>query len=278
MKRLAVGLALSGGTAKSLAHIGVLKALDERGIAIDYLAGTSGGSIVAALYAAGKSVKALERLAGGIRWSDLAGPAFSRLGLLSSERIRRFIVDEIGDADFRDLRIPLAIVAADLTTGGKSIFIEGKVAVACRASSSIPEFYTPVEIGGHSLVDGSLVEHVPLETLVSFGEMFAIGVNLGHERGRAKEPRNILQLATLITDFIAQRNAAVSERLADFMIHPRLEEFSPFALNKASDLIEKGYREAKAGMDDLETALEARRSGPRDRRHGTRRRADKKEL
>jgi len=257
MERLKIGLALSGGTAKSMAHVGVLKALQEQKVGIDYLAGTSGGAVVAAFYAAGKSVEAMESLAVGIHWINLAGFTLPKLGLLSSEKIRTYVIDEIGDLEFRDLDIPLAVVAADLSTGGKRVFTEGRVAVACQASSSIPEIYTPVELDGHNLVDGGLIEYVPLETLASFGAMFKIGVNLGYERRDLKRPHNLIEVTLQVTNFIAQQNAAVSEKLADFMIRPELEEFSPLALHKGSDMIEKGYREARRVMPALKAAIEA---------------------
>jgi NTE family protein len=258
MKRLKIGLALSGGTAKSMAHIGVLKALEERDIEIDFLAGTSGGSVVAAFYAAGKTVEAMERLAAGIHWINLAGLTLPKLGLLSSEKIRKFIIDEIGDIEFSDLGVPLAVVAADLSAGTKRVFTEGKVAVACQASSSIPEIYTPVVLNGHNLVDGGLIEYVPIETLSSLGTMFKIGVNLGYERSESRRPHNLIEVITQVTNFIAQQNAAVSERLADFMIHPHLEAFGPFALRKAAGIIEHGYRETKKVIPALEAAMRER--------------------
>lgn len=255
MKRCKIGLALSGGIAKSAAHVGVIQALEEHQVGIDCVSGTSGGSIVGAFYAAGKGVDEMARLAGTIRWIDLAALTVPRLGLLSSEKIRRFVVDEIGDLGFDELEIPLAVIAADISIGAKKVFTEGKVAVACQASSSIPELYTPVEVDHHSLVDGSLVEYVPVEALECFGGLFRIGVNLGYEREGLRRPRNLLEVVTQVTNFIAQQNAAVSERLANFMIHPDLREFSPFALHRASDMIDKGYREALSVMPDLEAAL-----------------------
>jgi NTE family protein len=261
MKRLATGLALSGGTAKSVAHIGVIRALEENGIPIDYLAGTSGGAVVAVLYAAGRGAEELEAMAGGIRWGNIAGFTLPRLGLLSSDKIRKFIIDEIGDIEFSDLAIPVAVVASDLTTREKRIFREGKVAVACQASSSIPEFYTPVEIGGHILVDGGITEYVPISALASLGEMFTIGVNLGFEQGSSKKPRHLIEMIVQVTNFIAQQNAVVSERLADFMIHPDLGEFSSLDLNKASRIVRKAYRETIEIIPDLKAAIKAAR-GP----------------
>jgi NTE family protein len=255
MGRFAAGLALSGGTAKCLAHIGVIRALEESGVEVDYLSGTSGGSIVAVLYAAGKSCEELVDLAEGIRWRKLARLTLPRLGLLSGDAIRGFIIDEIGDLDFEDLRIPTAVVAADLTTGKGSLIRDGKVALACQASSSIPEVYSPVVIDGHYLVDGGLVEYLPIEALGSFGEMFKIASHLGLGDVRREHPKHLIEVVMQVTGFVSQQNASISEKKADFIIRPHLAGFSPFALHMASDMIEEGYRAAMKAMPDLNRKL-----------------------
>lgn len=255
MKRLKIGLALSGGVAKSAAHIGVLRALVEQKIEIDYLAGTSGGAIIASLFAAGKSVAELEALGSGMHWKDLAGITVPRLGFLSGEKVRRFVADEIGDIEFRDLRIPVAIVASDLTAGTRKVFTTGKVALACQASSAVPEFYTPVEIGGHLLIDGGLSEYVPVEALASLGDMYRIGVNLGYESRSKKKPRNLIEVTFEVTNYISQQNAAISERHADFMIRPDLGAFTPFDLVRASEIIRAGYLETMRIIPELKAAL-----------------------
>lgn len=256
MARIQIGLALSGGTAKSVAHIGVIKALEENGIHIDYLSGTSGGSIVAALYAGGKSIVELERIAGTMQWWKLAGLTLSRLGFLSGGKIAELIVREIGDIDFSDFRIPTAVVAADLTGGGKRVFKEGRVAAACQASSSIPEIFHPVEIKGHSLVDGALIEFLPIETLASFGEMFKIGVDLGKTSTELrKKPKHILEVIMQVTGFVSQYNSRASQKMADFLICPDLGAYSPFALQKAGEMMEIGYNETVKSMDGLKRAL-----------------------
>lgn len=261
MGTVSIGLALSGGTAKSVAHIGVIKALEESGITIDYLSGTSGGSIVAVLYAAGRSIDELAQLAEGMRWRKLAGLTLPKLGLLSSEKIREFIVDAVGDLDFDQLRIPTAVVAADLTTGMKKVFREGKVALACQASSSIPEIYCPVEIDGHCVVDGGLIEYLPVETLASFGEIFKIGVNLGKNEGILRsKPRHLLEVIMQVTGFVSQQNATISGRKADFIISPDLERFGAFALHRASDIITAGYIEALKVLPQLHGAIRSYRS------------------
>jgi NTE family protein len=262
MKRLKVGLALSGGVAKSVAHIGVLRALVEHRIPIDYLAGTSGGALVASFFAAGKSIAELEALGSGIHWKNLAGITVPRLGFLSGDKVRKFVADQIGDVEFGDLKIPVAIVASDLTAGKGKVFTSGRVAIACQASSAIPEFYTPVEIDGHLLVDGTLSEYIPLETLASLGEMFRIGVNLGFEGGSKRKPRNLIEVTVEVTRYIAQQNAAISERSADFMIRPDLSAFGPFDLDRASDVIRAGYRATIQVIPDLNAALIARGAAP----------------
>ncbi len=254
MKRLKIGLALSGGVAKSVAHIGVLRALVEQKIDIDYLAGTSGGAMVGAFFAAGKSIAELEALGSGVHWKNLAGITVPRLGFLSGEKVRKFVADEIGDVEFRDLGIPLAIVASDLTAGARGVFTTGKVALACQASSAVPEFYTPVEIDGHLFIDGGLSEYVPVEALASLGDMYRIGVNLGFERG-TKKPRNLIDVTFEVTNYIQQQNAAISERHADFMIRPDLAAFGPFDLERASDMIRAGYLSTMRVVPELKAAL-----------------------
>jgi NTE family protein len=261
MKRLKVGLALSGGIAKSVAHIGVLRALVESKIDIDYLAGTSGGALVASFFAAGKSVAELEALGSGMHWKNLAGITVPRLGFLSSEKVRKFVADEIGDAEFRDLAIPVAIVASDLTAGERRVFTTGNVALACQASSALPEFYTPVEIKGHLFVDGGLSEYVPVEALASLGDMYRIGVNLGFESGSKKKPRNLIEVTFAVTNYIAQQNAAISERRADLMVKPDLGAFGPFDLDRASDIIRTGYLETMRVIPKLRAALLAMSAG-----------------
>jgi NTE family protein len=255
-----IGLALSGGTARSVAHVGVIKALEENGIRISYLAGTSGGSLVAALYAAGKSSAELIELAEDLRWRKLVGLVMPKLGLLSSDKIREFVVQEIGDIEFSDLAIPTAVVAADLTSGEKVVFSDGKVAPAVQASCSIPNVYSPVELNSHYIVDGGIAEHMPVETLSLQGEMFRIGVNLGSGEGLRKKPRHLLEVVVQVSSFVERQTSLASTRLADFIIRPPVEGYSHFDLHKASQMIEEGYRETVRVMPELKAAIERYRS------------------
>ena len=261
MGSVTIGLALSGGTAKCVAHIGVIKAFEEHGIDIGCMSGTSGGSVVAALYAGGKSVPEIERLADSMQWWQLAGLTLPRLGFLSGDKISEFIIDQIGDIEFSDLRIPTVIIATDLTGNRKMVFSEGRVAVACQASSSIPQIYSPVEIQGHSIVDGGLIEYLPVESLSLFGNVFKVGVNIGKSGVPSrKKPKHIIDVIMQVTGFVSQFNAEISERAADFVIFPDLNRYNPFALHKASEMIEIGYETAVRSMPGLKRAI---------RRHGS---------
>jgi NTE family protein len=255
--RPTLGLALSGGTAKSVAHIGVLEALTEAGIRVDCIAGTSGGAIVGAIYAAGFTVEELRDVARALRWKDLARLTWPRLGLLNNSGIARFLTALLGDLTFAELRIPLAIVATDLLTGEKVVFRQGKVSTAAMISCSIPNVFEPVEHEGCLYSDGGLVEYLPVETVREFRPRVVVAVNLGHREGRTQRPRHLLHMAMTVTGIVARHNAAHSELLADIVIRPPTGEFPAFDLMASSRLIQVGYEAAKARVPEIRALLDA---------------------
>ena len=255
MARLKVGVALSGGTAKSVAHVGVLKALVEEGIPIDCIAGTSGGSIVGALYASGMPVSTLENTATNMSWRKLVSIKLTRLGFVSSGAIEEFVKEMIGDITFDDLNIPMTVVAANLVTGEKREFKQGSVPLAVRASCSIPQIYLPVEIDGEYYVDGGLSEYLPVETLLDMGCDFCIASHLGPHNPIYRRPHHILQLVMQITGLMARKNYVNSIKKADFLIHPNLDGFSSFDFNLSADIIELGYNTTRALVGELRRKL-----------------------
>jgi len=252
-----VGLALSGGTAKSIAHIGVLEALTEAGIPVDCIAGTSGGAIVGAIFAAGFGVEELKGIASRLRWKDLARITWPRLGLLNNSGIARFLTDLLGELTFEDLKIPLAVVATDLLTGEKVVFREGSVAEAVMISCSIPTVFEPVERDGTLYTDGGLVEYLPVETVQMFQPEVIIAVNLGHRTGRSPRPRHLLHMAMRVTGIAAKQNARLSETKADVVIHPPTGEFPSFDLMASARLIRVGYEATRARIPDIRAVLDA---------------------
>ena len=253
-----VGLALSGGVAKVVAHVGILRALREAGIRVDAVAATSGGAIIGAFYAAGTSIEDMEKLAAEISWKRLTRVTIPRLGLLSNEKIERLMEDRLGPIRFEDLEIPLAVVASDLTTGRKAVFSKGPLALPIRASCSIPQLFSPVEIDGHMVADGGLVEYLPVETLRDeLGCNFRIGVNLGGVRNwHMKDPKNMLEVALRVIGFVSQRNARASEAAAHVVVRPNLSEFGPYDLHRADELVRTGYEYGRRAAPEIHAGLE----------------------
>lgn len=261
MKKLPFGLALSGGTAKSVAHVGIIKALAEENITVDYIAGTSGGSILAVLFASGMPVSTMEELALEMSWKKLMSVKLSRLGFISSAKIEEFIQKVIGGITFEELKVPCCVIATDLETGDKKVFDSGAVAPAVRASCSIPQIYLPVEIDGRSYIDGGICEYLGIETLRErAGRVFAVGSHLGSTHSRYTHPRNMLHLIMQLTNITAKKNYVNSVAAADFIIHPDLDEFSSFDFDNAQTMIDLGYGEAVRALPALYDAWK-RKSG-----------------
>jgi NTE family protein len=177
-----IGLALGGGAILGAAHIGVLSALEERKIKITSIAGTSIGAFIAALYAFGLTPEKIEAKVTDLNWLDAAGFSISKYGLLSNEKLGDIMKKTVGDAQLEDAEIPLAVVATDIAAGERFVFKEGNVAESVRASSCIPGIFVPVEVGTRLLVDGGLVENVPISPLKEMGAEPIMGVDLNAKR------------------------------------------------------------------------------------------------
>lgn len=238
-----IGLALGGGAALGAAHIGVLKAIDELNIRISYLSGNSIGAFVATLYAFGISWQEMEKIALDMRWFDISKISISKYSLLSNKKLGKVLLDTIGDVNIEQAEIPLAIVAGDLNTGGRVVFDKGKVSDAVMASTAIPGVFRPLKIDGRYLVDGGVVENVPVSLLKPLGAKYTIAVNLSAKRSFQK-PENVIDV--MINSYYAvlmNLSNAVSED-ADLVIMPDVSEFSLANTKNADKLIIKGYEEA----------------------------------
>lgn len=177
-----LGLALSGGGARGLAHIGVLQVFEREQIGIDCLAGTSMGGVIAAGYARGLSSTDLQKVAIESsrlrRLLRLADPALPDAGLMHGQRLEAFFREILGDVTFADLRIPLALVAVDLNTSEEVILREGPLPLALRATTAVPGFFCPVQIEGKRLVDGGLLNNLPVDAVKGLGAEFIIAVDV----------------------------------------------------------------------------------------------------
>jgi NTE family protein len=188
-----VGLALSGGGPRGLAHIGVLRALEREGIPVDVLAGTSMGGVIAAGYAAGLSPEDLEKEALATarirRLLRLIDPGLPEAGLMRGQRLQAYFEEIIGPLTFADLKISLALVAVDLNAQHEVILTEGPLSLALRATISVPGLFTPVEIDGQRLVDGGVLDNLPIDAAQHLGADVVIAVDVESDPNKRLEDR-----------------------------------------------------------------------------------------
>jgi NTE family protein len=250
-----IGLALGSGGARGFAHLGVLKVLEEEGIPISYIAGSSIGALVAALYASGLGLDRLYKLAKSFRRNDFIDLTIPKMGLISGKRITEFIRLLTKGKPIEELEIPIAIVATDLQTGKKVVFRQGDVARAVRASISIPGIFVPAEIDGRLLVDGGVVDRVPVSVVREMGADMVIAIDVS--------PLNVNGEISSIFDVILQsldilQDEIVSHRRlsSDVMIRPRLEQYSSRAFTHVEEIIAAGEQEARKDLAKIRQAIE----------------------
>ncbi len=244
-----LGLALGGGAVLGAAHIGVLEALEERGIRPVYISGTSIGAFVGALYAFGKTVDQLKEIALDMDWLDVTNFKLSKLGLLGNDRIGKLILDNLGKKRIEDSQIKLAIVTTDISNGEKVVLTEGPLFKAVMASSCLPGIFIPVEWGDRLLVDGVLSENVPVSPLRDMGAEDVIAVDLTTNRD-FKRPNDIIDV--LSNTFAIGLNRIVIEQLDDqrtIMIQPKLSAYNKADTRKTKELIKEGYEESCRILD-----------------------------
>ena len=241
------GLALGGGAVLGAAHVGVLRAIEEYGIKVDAVAGTSIGALVAALYAFGRDWKDIGEVARHLHWFDISSVSPSQYGLLNNQKMGKKICDLLGDVTFKDTLIPLAIVTADISSGEKVVLREGNVGNAVMASSCIPGIFKPVQHDGRMLVDGGIMENVPIQPLRDMGMDYVIGVDL-NTRHSYKKPRHIIDVIMNATLIMMNTATKIQASEADLMLSPDLSDYNLVDTSQVDDLIEEGYREAREGL------------------------------
>lgn len=282
-----VGLALSGGAARGMSHIGVLRVLEEENIEPDIIAGTSIGALIGGIWAAGKNSRALERIARKIRTSeffsffDLAFPPSP--GLLRGRKIDAFIKNIFGDLRFRDLKIPLRVSATDIDTADEVIFDRGSVAEAVRASIAIPGILRPYIADGRRLVDGAVVSPVPVDSLRERGVSRIIAVNAiptpesfrSYTHSGAERPKirrglfgrvfdftpsesipNLLDIIVRSNHFMEAAIAEESCRAATVMIRPWAPELHWMDFDAAPRFIDSGEKAARDALPKIRKTLE----------------------
>jgi NTE family protein len=241
MKR---GLVLSGGGARGIAHIGVLKALDEMGITFDCISGTSAGSIVGALYANGHKPDQIFELIKNLSIFKSVRPAFAWTGLLSLDGLKELMLKEIPGNKFSDLKIPLTVAATDIRKGKIQYFTEGDLARIIMASCCIPAIFNPVSLEKNLYVDGGLLDNLPVKPIRKECD-FIVGSHCNHISPDfdTSNIKLVIERSLLIT---IHANTEVSRGQCDLFIEPpRMDRFSSLNLSKAKEIFDFGYQFTK---------------------------------
>jgi NTE family protein len=255
-----IGLALGGGAVRGAAHIGVLAALEESGLAPAVITGTSAGALVGALYAGGLKPAEITGLTRRLRWTRLVLPAMNRRALLDTTRLGRFLDQTLGGRTFADLEVPFAAVATELTTGARVVMTDGPVVDAVLASAAIPGVFPPVARGDQVLVDGGLVDLVPAGLARAMGADVVVAVDVSGPLPR-RAPTSMLQILVAATHL----QTGVAEQLAveaDLVLAPEVDEFAFWELSRIPEFELAGREATERALPVLRalcSVVEARR-------------------
>jgi len=266
-ERPTIGLALSGGAARGMAHVGVLRALIENGIPIDCIAGTSAGSLVAGAFASGLSIDEIEDFGRKLRWRHIGRVTMSRLGVQSNERFEHYLRARLPITKFEDLPIPFAAVATDLKTGGAVIMRDkGDVPFAIRASCTIPGWYVPVtDEQGRQLVDGGLVAVVPSSVARALGPDIVIAVDVNAAGATFIGPSTSVIGVLVQSLLVVQKTASHYQlEMADLVIKPEVGHIRWDEMGRGDELIAAGYAAGVESISTIKTLIdEAAKAQPK---------------
>ncbi|MFW5643010.1 MAG: patatin-like phospholipase family protein [Alkalispirochaeta sp.] len=240
-----IGLALGGGAARGIAHIGVLKVIEEAGLPISAVAGTSVGSIVGALMAAGLSWREIYEVSRNIGWSKLLQLSFSGLGIVKTSRLETLVEEIVGDRNIEDLSIPFAAIAVDIGTFEEVVFTSGPVARAVRASSSIPGIFEPVMDGDRALVDGGVTNNLPTDHTRALGATTVIAVELNAHMESQGPPANLFDVSYRSFAALMLNTSREGRADADVLIEPAIGHIMYHDLGKAQELFDAGEEAAR---------------------------------
>jgi NTE family protein len=258
-----IGLALAGGFARGIAHIGVLQTLEQHGIPIACVAGVSAGAMVAAAYASGRAPEDIARIGRSLRFADVARWTIGWMGLAASERMERFLRKLLKCYTFEEMATPLSVVATDVRTGEPVVFRDrGNVLAPIRASCSYPGLFQPVRFGERLLVDGAMSMEVPALLAKQMGATHVISVHLPI-LGGAGTPQNLVQVVRRCFQILHDRTQDAWRQHSDLIIEPDVCEVQWDGFASAGQLMEAGRKAAIQAMPRIREWLgwEAGRGG-----------------
>jgi|SRR5579871_1849660 len=251
-----IGLALGGGFARGIAHVGILKVLERERIPLHCITGVSAGSIVAAAYASGAGVDEIARIGCGMRFNDVARWTLCRLGLVESERMAAFLRRLLKKFSFEEMRIPLGVLATDLGTGEPVAFRDtGDVILPIRASCSYPGLFQPIRYQGRLLVDGAMCTEVPAQLARKMGATHVISVCLPMQ-GPAVVPSNMLQVVNRCFQILQSRAEEGWRRHSDIIITPDVTGVAWDGFKSGAEMVEAGACAVEKILPDVRKWLE----------------------
>jgi NTE family protein len=262
--RPGIGLALGGGFARGFAHLGVLQVFEQNQIPISHIAGTSVGSILGAAYASGAPLARIIATCRTLRFRDIARWRVSRLGLASNQRLGNLIERVFESRQFEELRIPLAVVATDLTSGEPVVFTQGNLVEAIRASCAFPGLFEPVQIGTRCLADGGLVAPVPTRAARELGATSVVGISVGMQDGHRGAPTNIFQVVSRAVSAAQKHQLEVWERHADLVLRPDVQSLAWDDFDRAEEAIEAGAMAARRALPRIRKLLGQKENAARE--------------
>lgn len=247
-----VGLALSGGGMRGIAHIGVLKALEENQLKPDIISGASSGAIIGTLYAAGYDADEIFEYAKEKSLLSLMSAKLSAKGLTSLDGMVKLLRDSIVDDSFEALNIPLYVSITDLNEGGNILLSSGKLFEAVKASCSIPVLFKPVEINQHACMDGGIMNNLPAGILKDKSDI-TIGVNLiSNPILNNSNLSNIFKIAMRTFELTVYKNSQESLHLCDIKISPnQLSKISIFRISDTESIYNIGYEAALSAIEEF---------------------------
>jgi NTE family protein len=259
-ERPRVGLALAGGFARGISHIGIFRVLHEAGIPVDMIAGTSVGALIGAAYCAGVSFETMERVGAATTFADFGRWTPSWLGLATNQRLEKYLERMTPVKNFDQLKIPLAVATTDINAGMTVYYTQGALAPALRASCAYPGLFVPIQHEGRTLVDGFLTSPVPVEGASYLGADIIIAVYL--EAGMVEQPRTFTDVLSRSFNILQRHSDLAWRQQADIIIEPDVKPFAWDDFTKTPGLVAAGERAALEALPQIRAALNAKKRNP----------------
>lgn len=252
----AIGLALGGGFARGMAHIGVLKVLEEESIPIRVVAGTSVGALIGAVYCSGLSSEELDKVARSCRFTTFARWTVSRYGFASNDRMVSFLTQTLKVKTFEELRIPLGVTATDFNTGEGVVFHSGSIVDPVRASCAYPGMFLPVKVRGRLLIDGMLSHTVPTRPLRQMGAERVLAVHLKGKWTDGDGPRHLFDVIGQCFAIAQEMNSSQWKQAADLVIEPDVTGYKYDAFEFSAALVRAGEIATRAAIPEIRKWLQ----------------------